>query len=143
MSQQPSYCLDVFLGRSADIEHYRHELLSFLQETRTRFSITTVQLGRMGEEKSLRILTPNADGLYKHLYDSLDTGDDNDYEVHHTEIDARRSMRFMPDYGHPIGYEEFDINDWKAPDVTDFSQAQQLTSRAVTGTHQDFDDSIY
>jgi hypothetical protein len=110
MDPKPSFCLDVFTGHG---EHYREELLAFLHETGEPFAITTVQRGRMGEVKSLRILTPKAKELYQHIHDGTRTGDDNDYEVHDCEIDAQRSMRYMPDYNNPLGDEAFDLKTWK------------------------------
>ncbi|GEM_PF-3434831 len=153
MNQQPSYCLDVFVGRD---EHYREELLSFLQgSAATGYDITTVQRGRMGEEKSLRILTPKAHELGHYIIAGVRTGDDHDYEVHDSEIDAQRSMRFMPDYNNPLGDQPFDLWDMKSPDFAKlFDHGQQRVPRPAAVSSKgsfrvfsppaaDPDDSIY
>ncbi len=133
--QQTSYCLDVSVGYN---EHYMDELLAFLQGTGDEFGITTVQRGRMNGVKILRILTTKAEELKEHIFHGVHTGDDNDYEVHSTAIDARRSMNFLADYGNPLGHEPFDIKNWTAP------QQEQTVSRTVPGGMVPWDDdSIY
>ena len=140
---EPSYCLDVFLGHD---EHYRHELLGFLCDAAADFGITTVQRGRMGDVKSLRILTPKAQALYAHIVAGIRTGDDNDCEIHDNEVDARRSMRFMPDYNNPLGDEAFELKDWKSPvggQPLDHMLGVLPRGAPTAYTEPDFEDSIY
>jgi hypothetical protein len=36
-------------------------------------------------------------------------GDDNEYEIHYSGVDARRWMNFLPDYQNPLGYAKIPI----------------------------------
>lgn len=107
MDTTPSYCLDVFVGYH---ESHREELLQFLKETGGDYDITSVQRGRMNEMKSLRIVTTKAEALERHILSESRTGDDNDYDTYFNDVDARRSMDFMPDYGHQLGDKPFTLD---------------------------------
>ena len=103
---ETSHCLDVFVG---NYEREREAMIEFLKQRGKSYEISKVQRGRMGEEKSLRIITPKAEELQRLIYNETHNGDDNDYEIHYSPVDARRSMRFMPDYNNPLGDQEFEL----------------------------------
>ncbi len=106
MPQQQSYCLDVRVGYDS---RYVEELVEFLRRTGAPFGVTKGRRGRMDGVKILRVHTSNAEELIKHIENGVRTGDDNEYEIHYSAIDARRCMNFLPDYDSPLGHKEFDI----------------------------------
>lgn len=133
MNQQ-SYCLDVSLGYD---EWYRNELLAFLKGIVSEFGITTVQRYRMDETKALRVLTPQAVQLQRHIIHAVRTGDDNIYAIYGNEVEAHRSMALIPDYNHPLGDKPFTLTDWEPP--ADHASRPDAQRQMVTWD----DDSIY
>lgn len=106
MDQQPSYCLDISVGRN---ERYRDELIAFLKQTGAPFALGKASRGMWQGVKILRVETPKAEELTQHIIDGLPTGDDNDYEVHYSHTDANRSMTWLPDLDTAFGYKAFDL----------------------------------
>lgn len=112
---QESYCLDVYTGYDTSVEVER--LIKYLRNTATGFGITKVQRGRMGGMKVLRVMTPKAEELQRHICEGaaangdpgITFGDDCDFRTHDSSVDARRDMDFMPDYNNPLGDDEFDL----------------------------------
>jgi hypothetical protein len=102
----PSYCLDVVVGYQ---EGDRQELIAFLALTGQPFEIGQLQRGMWQGTKILRIETSNARGLQSHIYGGLLSGDDYQYVIHDTYVDARRSMTWLPDFDTKYGYEPFDF----------------------------------
>jgi len=123
-----SYCLDIDVGYD---ERYRDELIALLQQpaTMARFELTRAERGMWQEVKLLRVLTPKAQALQQFIEEQLRTGDDNDYVIYDTGVDANRSMTLLPDYDSPHGYESFEIARWVAP-PTDFKYP--VPSRPMT-----------
>ncbi len=139
---QVSYCLDIGVGYN---EHYRDELIKLLQDPATiaQFELTTAQRGMWQGAKLLRVLTPKALELQQFIYNTLRTGDDNEYTIHENGVDANRSMTWLPDYDTIHGYKWFEIKDWVAPgDVSGHVGQEPSFGRGHAGTSWD-DDSIY
>ena len=109
-----TYCLDIAVGYN---ERYRDELIGLLQQLNAiaQFELTTAQRGMWQGAKLLRVLTPKALELQKFLYKNLRTGDDNDYVMYDSEVDANRSMTWLPDLDSLHGYAWFQIIGWIAP----------------------------
>ena len=107
-AEDPSYCLDVIVGYK---ESCREELIDFLKRTSETFEIGKVQRGMWQGTKILRIETPKAADLQQHIYSELHTGDDNDYVVYETSIDAQRSDTWLPDFDTAHGSEPFSLHD--------------------------------
>lgn len=101
-----SYCLDVVLGYD---ESYREDLIEFLRETRARFQIGKLTRGMWQGAKILRIETPKASELQRHIFENYRLGDDCDYQIHETQIEAFRSDTWLPDFDTSHGYDSFTL----------------------------------
>lgn len=106
MDQQPSYCLDIRVGRS---EQERNTLIEFLMQAGKFFEVGKAQRGMWQGAKILRVETPKATELAQHIMKSLRLGDDYDYEIHETFTDANRSDTWLPDLDTTHGHERFDL----------------------------------
>ena len=103
-----SYCLDVTVGRD---ERYRQELIDFLMQSGKPFKIGKVQRGMWQGRKILRIETSDAETLQQHIYNSLHSGDDYDYIIHASFIDAQRSDTWLPDLDTRYNAEPFSLTE--------------------------------
>ncbi len=101
-----SYCLDIRVGRDDECWEL---LIGFLRLTGTLWGVTATQCGRMNGVKILRVLTPKAHDLMRHIVENFHAGDGNEYTVHDTCADAEQSTGWLPDLNHPLGDEEFDL----------------------------------
>lgn len=108
MEQQDSFCLDIRVGRN---EQYREELIVFLCEKALAFGVTKAQRLMWNGTKILRVQTPKAAELAQFLIDKMLDGDEFEYVVHESRIDAQRADWWNPDYDTALGYEEFDLVD--------------------------------
>ncbi|MDD3531643.1 MAG: hypothetical protein PHV99_03590, partial [Candidatus Pacebacteria bacterium] len=107
MEQQPSYCLVINVGRS---EQARQELIAFLEGAAPLSVSGKVWCGMWNGRKLLRVETTDAEGLREIITDEFRIGDDCEYEVHHSAIDAQRSMTWLPDFDTPLGYKGFRLS---------------------------------
>lgn len=99
-------CLDVRVGYQ---EAAREDLIKFLKANRLKLGPMTAERGMWGGVKILRIRTADADALHIFIVHEYLLGDDCEFEIYFTEIDARRSMTYLPDYDSEHGYETFDL----------------------------------
>lgn len=108
MSQQQSYCLDINVGRS---ERTREELIVFLEGAAPFSVLATGKAwrGMWSGRKLLRVQTTNAEELQQIITDEFRTGDDCEYTIHYSAVDAQRSMEWLPDFDTALGHEEFSL----------------------------------
>ena len=104
--EQPSYCLDIRVGRN---EQDREDLIRLLEQAGKFFGVGKAQRGKWQGVKILRVETPKATELAQLIIKSLRAGDDYDYEVHETFTDANRSDTWLPDFDTRFGHEWFDL----------------------------------
>lgn len=104
---QASYCIDITVGYD---EKHMEELIILLKGLDKSFGATKAQRGRMDDLKKLRVWTPYANDVKGIIGDLLQGDDENEYEIHFSEVDARRSMNWLPDYNHPLGDKEFNLD---------------------------------
>jgi hypothetical protein len=102
---QPSYCLDINVGRS---ELTREELIIFLENAAplSVLSVGRVWRGMWNGKKLLRVQTIDAEELQQIITDEFRTGDDCEYMIHYSPVDAQRSMEWLPDFDTALGHEE-------------------------------------
>lgn len=97
MEQEASYCLDIRVGYY--LEQERESLIKFLKKIAKEHGIAMeAERGMWLGTKILRIYTTNAKILAQYIIDGLLNGDDFDYEIHHSQIDAFRCEHYLPDY---------------------------------------------
>lgn len=106
MEQQTSFCLDIRAGRS---ETDREGTIAFLKRAGVPFGVTKAQRLMWNGTKILRVQTPKAAELAQFLIDKMLDGDEFEYVVHESRIDAQRADWWNPDYDTRFGYEEFDL----------------------------------
>lgn len=105
-------CLDVRVGYD---ERAREDLIAFLSEfisVHVACGSTFVdgaERGMWDGVKILRLHTDDATALRAFIEKEYRLGDDCEYEVHETQVDARRCMTYLPDYDSRYGYKKFDI----------------------------------
>ena len=103
MDKMPTYCLDIYVGRS---EQVREELIHFLEGS-APLSVKKAQRGMWQGVKILRVQTTDAEELQQILIDEFRMGDDCDYVAHYSAVDEQRSMTWLPDYDTKFDQEEF------------------------------------
>ena len=106
MDKSLSYCLDINVGRS---ERTRQELIHFLEEAAPLSVTGKAQRGMWDGMKILRVHTTDAEELQQVIIDEFRTGDDCEFTIHDSDIDARRSMTWIPDLDTEFGHEEFTL----------------------------------
>lgn len=102
-AENSTFCVDIRVGYD---EEEREELIEFLKEKGNPFDIVLAQRGMWEGVKILRVETPKANDLIKHIMSNIFAGDDYEYEVHETRKDAFRSDTYLPDYDSKFGHEE-------------------------------------
>lgn len=90
-------------------ESVREELITFLRERQLGLKIISLQRGMWNQTKILRVCTEDADHLTAYVLEQYWLGDDFDYEVHLSYIDAQRADCWLPDYDTEHGYQEFKL----------------------------------
>jgi hypothetical protein len=101
-----SFCLDVSVGYREDDQEV---LIAFLKKMDPTFAVTAAERGRFDEVKKVRVFTARAEDVQSHITENMRAGDDNEYEIHYSGVDARRWMNFLPDYQNPLGYAKIPI----------------------------------
>ncbi len=98
--------VDIRVGHQ---ESYREELIAWLRERKLELNLISAQRGMWNGVKILRVCIEDAQGLATYVLEQYRLGDDCDYEVHLSYIDAQRADYWLPDYDTEHGYQEFNF----------------------------------
>ena len=101
-----SYGLDIIAGFDGI---GREKLVAFLQETGRPFDISKAQRGIWYGRAILRVWTPKAEELQRHIIAGMENGNCNEYEIYASYDDMQRTKNWWPDTGATWGCEEFDL----------------------------------